>query len=317
MKTILIAGAGQLGSRHLQGIKTSKNELDIWVYDLSEESLKVAEMRYNQVESEVGKTAHFVTLLENVPSQIDIVIVASGSKPRATIVKDILASKNVTFMVLEKFLFTRLSEYEEIGALLKEKNVKTWVNCPRRMWEGYNLIEQYIDKSYPVIFSYEDSDWGLCCNTVHYVDIFMKLCGCNDIEVNIDNLIPDVIDSKRLGYVELNGTEIFTTLNNSKLTLTCTSEIVIDPKVVITNGDNVIMYKEGEGKVMVNGILVNVKVHYQSGLSGILVDELLTSGTCRLSTYEESSKYHIAYLCVVAPFINKIKGWTSDSCPIT
>ena len=43
MKTILIAGAGQLGSRHLQGVKTSKYELDIWVYDLSEDSLKVAE----------------------------------------------------------------------------------------------------------------------------------------------------------------------------------------------------------------------------------------------------------------------------------
>lgn len=34
MKTILIAGAGQLGSRHLQGAKMSRNELDIWVYDL-------------------------------------------------------------------------------------------------------------------------------------------------------------------------------------------------------------------------------------------------------------------------------------------
>ena len=43
MKTVLIAGAGQLGSRHLQGVKTSKHELDIWVYDLSEDSLAVAE----------------------------------------------------------------------------------------------------------------------------------------------------------------------------------------------------------------------------------------------------------------------------------
>ena len=317
MNTILIAGAGQLGSRHLQGVKTSKNELDIWVYDLSEESLKIAEERYNQVESEVEKTAHFVTSLETVPSEIDIVIVASGSKPRATIVKNILASKNVKFMVLEKFLFTRLPEYEEIGALLKEKNVKTWVNCPRRMWDGYNIIDLHIDKSLPLSFSYEDTDWGLCCNTVHYVDIFMKLCGCKDIETNIENVIPEVFESKRPGYVELNGTEIFTTSNNSQLTLTCTSDTIIDPKVVIKNGDNVIMYNEGEGKVVINNNTVTVKVHYQSGLSGILVDELLTSGTCRLSTYEESSKYHIAYLSVIAPFINKIKGWTSDSCPIT
>lgn len=316
MNTVLIAGAGQLGSRHLQGVKTSKHELDIWVYDLSEESLKIAEERYNQVESE-NKMVHFVTSLEFVPENLDVVIVASGSKPRAIIVKQILASKNVKYMVLEKFLFTRLAEYEEIDNLLKEKRVETWVNCPRRMWEGYNLIEKYIDKSLPVVFSYEDTDWGLCCNTVHYIDIFMKLCGCKDIKVSIDKVIPDVFDSKRPGYVELNGTELFTTPNKSKLTLTCTSDTVIDPKVIIRNGDNVIMYNEGEGKVIINGNPVNVKVHYQSGLSGLLVDELLSTGSCRLSTYEESSRYHMDYLRVIAPFINKIKGWASDSCPIT
>lgn len=316
MNTILIAGAGQLGSRHLQGVKTSKNELDIWVYDLSEESLNVAEERYNQVESD-NKTAHFVTSLEAIPTEIDVVIVASGSKPRATIVKSILSQKHVKYMVLEKFLFSRLSEYEEIGTLLNENNVKTWVNCPRRMWDGYNLIEQYIEKKSPVNISYEDTNWGLCCNTVHYIDIFMKLCGCSTFNVDISGLIPEVLDSKRPGYVELNGTELFTTPNKSKLTLTCTSDTVIDPKVIIRNGDNVIMYNEGEGKVMINGNPVNVKVHYQSGLSGLLVDELLSTGTCRLSTYEESSRYHMDYLRVIAPFINKIKGWTSDSCPIT
>ena len=172
MKTILIAGAGQLGSRHLQGVKTSENELDIWVYDLSRESLKVAEERYNQVESE-NKTAHFVDSLEDVPNNIDVLIVASSSKPRAIIVKQVLASKKVKYMVLEKFLFTRMSEYEEIKQLIDEKGVKTWVNCPRRMWDGYSLISQYIDSTKPVSFDYEDTDWGLCCNTVHYIDIFM------------------------------------------------------------------------------------------------------------------------------------------------
>lgn len=316
MYTILIAGAGQLGSRHLQGVKTSKNDLDIWVYDLSDESLKVAKERYNQVESD-NKTAHFVTSIDLVPAEIDIVIVASGSKPRAAIVKSILSQKHVKYMVLEKFLFPRLSEYEEIDALLKENNVKTWVNCPRRMWDGYNLIEQYIDKNSPVNISYEDTNWGLCCNTVHYIDIFMKLCGCSTFTVDISGLIPDVLDSKRLGYVELNGTEIFTTPSKSQLTLLCTSETILNPKVVINNGDNLIVYNEGEGKLSVNDKAFEVMVHYQSGLSGILVDELLSEGTCRLSTYEESSKYHVAYLEVIAPFINKIKGWTSDSCPIT
>lgn len=232
MKTILIAGAGQLGSRHLQGVKTSENELDIWVYDLSRESLRVAEERYNQVESE-NKTAHFVDSLEDVPNNIDVLIVASSSKPRAIIVKQVLASKKVKYMVLEKFLFTRMSEYEEIKQLIDEKGVKTWVNCPRRMWDGYSLISQYIDSTKPVSFDYEDTDWGLCCNTVHYIDIFMLLSGSKSFAVNLDGVEPEVVDSKRAGYVELHGEEVFTTDNGSELRLLSTMKAVEDAKVVI------------------------------------------------------------------------------------
>lgn len=316
MKTILIAGAGQLGSRHLQGVKTSENELDIWVYDLSRESLRVAEERYNQVESE-NKTAHFVDSLEDVPNNIDVLIVASSSKPRAIIVKQVLASKKVKYMVLEKFLFTRMSEYEEIKQLIDEKEVKTWVNCPRRMWDGYSFISQYIDTTKPVSFDYEDTDWGLCCNTVHYIDIFMLLSGSKSFSVNLDGVEPEVVDSKRAGYVELHGEEVFTTDNGSELSLLSTMKAVEDAKVVIKNGSNTILYYEGTGKVFINGEEHDVKVHYQSGLSGILVDELLEKGTCRLATYAESSYYHKTYLSTIAPFINKIKGWTSDACPIT
>lgn len=316
MKTVLIAGAGQLGSRHLQGVKTSKYELDIWIFDVSEESLKVAEERYKQVESD-NKIAHFVTSLENVPSNIDIVIVASSSKPRAVIIKQILSLKTVKYMVLEKFLFTRVAEYDEIAQLIEKKQVKTWVNCPRRMWDGYVLIDKLINKSLPVIMEYKDSNWGLCCNTVHYLDIFMKLSGESIYALNIDGLVPEVVDSKRQGYVELNGSEVFAKDNGSKLTLTCAIEDVENPIVKINNGETRITYNEGTGKISINGEVHLVKVHYQSVLSGILVDELFETGNCRLSSYEESSEYHVGYLKGIAPFINKIKGWTSDSCPIT
>lgn len=316
MNTILIAGAGQLGSRHLQGVKSSKYELDIWVYDLSKESLKVAEERYNQIVSQ-NKTVHFVTSIDEVPSDIDVVIVATSSKPRAIIIKQILESKSVKYMVLEKFLFTRLVEYDEIGKLLCKNNVKTWVNCPRRMWEGYKIISDFINKDKPVIFKYIDSDWGLCCNTVHYIDIFMWLSGCSCFRTDIESLIPEVVESKRPGYVELYGTEKFETDNGSILTLTSKIDSVPDPIVIINNDDTNIQYNEVDGRIIINGKTYNVPVHYQSGLSGLLVDELLELGDCHLAKYKESASYHIAYLRVISPYINKLLGSSSDSCPIT
>lgn len=316
MNTVLIAGAGQLGSRHLQGVKTSTHELDIWVYDLSEDSLKVAEERYNQVESQ-NKTVHYVTSLDLVPTVLDVVIVASSSKPRYAIVTQLLAKHSVRYLVLEKFLFPRLNDYSEIKDLLKEKNVTAWVNCPRRMWDGYIYIRSLIDQTKPVEYTFEGGEWGMCCNTIHFVDIFMMLNGQKNVSVNIDNLTPYVVDSKRAGYVEVHGTEVFTTQNKSVLKLTSSPDYKNTIRCIIKNGNKTIEYYEGTGEIFVNGESKCVPIHYQSGLSGILVDEMLTSGTCRLTSYEESASYHVAYLSKIAPFINKIKGWTSDSCPIT
>ena len=317
MKTVLIAGAGQLGSRHLQGVKLSANELDIWVYDLSAESLKVAEERYNQVESPTEKTAHFVQSLSEVPTDIDVTIVASSSKPRYAIVTELLASHNVKYMVLEKFLFPRMSDYDEIAALLKEKNVTTFVNCPRRMFESFSVVKEYIDATKPVVMTKGGKDWGLCCNSIHFIDIFMYLTGEADYTLNVDGIIPEVVDSKRGGYVELRGTEVIETPNGSRLTLTSTVDYDGDTSLIIKNGDTSIILNEGNGDVDINGKIYNTAVKYQSGLSGIVVDDLLAIGTCPLTTYDDSARYHKPFLSIIAPLINKLKGWTSDSCPIT
>ena len=317
MEKVLIAGAGQLGSRHLQGVKSSTHELEIWVYDLSQESLKVAEERYNQINSEFPKIAHFVQSLDEVPTEIDVVIVASNSKPRYAIVAQLLVSHNVKYMVLEKFLFPRLSEYDEIAMLLNEKNVKTWVNCPRRMWDGYAYIKSLLDNTKPIDYSFEGGEWGMCCNTIHFIDIFMYLNGEKEFTLNLDNLIPEVVGSKRPGYVEVHGTEVFTTPKGSCLKLISTSDFDGVSRSVIKNGKTKIEYFESKGEIFVNENSKTVPIYFQSGLSGVLVDELLETGKCRLSTYEQSASYHVAYLSQLAPFINKIKGWTSDSCPIT
>ncbi|WP_195652794.1 Gfo/Idh/MocA family oxidoreductase [Bacteroides cellulosilyticus] len=317
MKTILIAGAGQLGSRHLQGAKMSRNELDIWVYDLSLESLKVAEERYNQISSDIFKKVHFVTSLDEVPQTIDVAIVASSSKPRYIIVTQILLSHEVKYLVLEKFLFPRLSDYAEIEKLLKEKKVMTWVNCPRRMLDGYVYIKSLIDTSKPIDFSYEGGEWGMCCNTIHFADIFMFLNGEDTFVCNIDQLEHEVVDSKRAGYVELHGTEIFTTPKGSTLRLSSMPDKECDALAVIKNGKLTVEYYEGKGEVYVNGEKKEFSVQYQSSLTGLMLDYLFASGNCNLSTYAKSSAYHIEYLSKIAPFINKIKGWTTDSCPIT
>ena len=51
--TILITGAGQLGSRYLQGLTNCKETLDIYVNDISERSLQIAKQRWEQVDKSI------------------------------------------------------------------------------------------------------------------------------------------------------------------------------------------------------------------------------------------------------------------------
>ena len=50
MYKIAVIGAGQLGSRHLQGLKLSKLKSDIWVVDNNPNSLQIAQQRYEEGE---------------------------------------------------------------------------------------------------------------------------------------------------------------------------------------------------------------------------------------------------------------------------
>lgn len=56
MYKIAVIGAGQLGSRHLQGLKLSKLKSDIWVVDNNPNSLQIAQQRYYKPQN---KMFHF------------------------------------------------------------------------------------------------------------------------------------------------------------------------------------------------------------------------------------------------------------------
>lgn len=318
MKKVSIIGAGQLGSRHLQGLKTAQTEMEIWVIDASEESLKVAKERCEAVESKTTKTVHYSQKIDALPQNLDLVIIATGSKPRAAIIKALLNHATVNYLVLEKFLFTRLQDYDEIEFLLKEKGAKCWVNCPRRMWPSYEAIKKYINQDKPVCFEYAGQNWGMCCNSIHLLDIWMYLAGDAKIDVDLSEIEPQIIESKRPGYIELLGKETFRSSNDDYLSLTCFSEYNGDINVMITNDGNKISLNESTGVWTLNeGEEHQNKTPFQSGLTGVVADEILTSGECQLTPYSMSAQYHKPYLHAVIQFVNKLQGYDSDSCPIT
>lgn len=318
MYNVAIIGAGQLGSRHLQGLKTATSPLSISVVDSSNDSMQIAKERYDAVQVVGEKSVDYLTSIENLPEALDLVIIATGSKPRAAIIKSLLASKQVKNLVLEKVLFPTLADYDEIGCLLKEKAVNCWVNCPRRMYGMYQQIGEIIDKSKPVSMIYGEENWGLCCNSIHEIDIFMYLTGEKSYSIDTSQLNTEIESSKRNGYIEMTGTLKIKTPNGSELVLTSVNGYEGEAGISIQNGESNLFIDEGHGLWSLNGKQHTFAVPYQSQLSGILADDLLLKGNCQLSTFELSASYHKPFIEALLSKYNLITGQKENKLlPIT
>lgn len=306
MKKVSIIGSGQLGSRHLQGLKTAQTEMEIWVIDANIKSLTVAKERCDAVEATTPKKVHYAQTIEELPEEIDLVIIATGSKPRASIIKSLLSRCNVKNLVLEKVLFPMLSDYDDIGNLLIEKNVKCWVNCPRRMYGMYKMIEAIIDKSKPITMIYGEENWGLCCNSIHEIDIFMYLTGEDSYTINTSLLNTEIEASKRSGYIEMTGCLKVTTPKGNELILTSENGFTGKPGITIINGPTKLFIDETHGFWNEGEERHEFKMPYQSQLSGVLADEVLIKGNCSLSTFEQSTSYHKPFIAALLEKYNII-----------
>ena len=97
MKNILLVGAGQLGSRYLQGLSTVKLDLFITVVDPSDLSLNKAKKRW--FEAEGDESQHTIRWCKVLPQDlvlIDLAIISTSARGRADLVKKISSTVSGT-----------------------------------------------------------------------------------------------------------------------------------------------------------------------------------------------------------------------------
>jgi predicted dehydrogenase len=324
MDTIAIIGAGGIGERHLQAVGNIDRPVRIQVMDISVEALKKAKDLYAQVSGNNIRSIEFIKDLSDLYTEIDVAVIATSSKPRAQIIKSLLETKKVKNMILEKVLFPRLEEYDNIGMLLEQYGCKAWVNCTRRTWPSYRKIKDII-KGQQFKYTVSGSNWGLTCNSIHFIDTIAFLSGSSDgFMFDTSKLDSAYIDSKRDGYIELTGeltgysnvceSLSFTSFNKGKEPLI--SEIV---------GENTqIRIDEGACKATVSHKKnnwhteeIDFDVIYQSQQTDKDIIGILDKGECMLPTYNESVKLHKPLLSAFMCYLSKAKGEVINECPIT
>jgi len=320
---ILLIGAGQLGSRHLQALINLQDPSNIMVIDPSLDSLNLTEQRAKEIS---GYERHQLTYRQEIKDlpQIDFAVVATSANVRRQIVENLLTITNVKNLLLEKVLFQSAQDCIEVGKLLADRNVKTWVNAPRPMWSCYQALKQAIGKEPIQQFISAGSGWGLACNTYHMLDLFAWLTDSKIMKLSSEYIDKQPIPSKRNGFYELTGTLIGSLESGTVFTLSDLAGPPKDSYFLIETKDRLIHINETTQKLtLVSGkplpsdlAEIQFVPEFQSTLTNRVAEDVLQRGCCELASYNQASEIHQKMLNAFAKCFPQTKEGVL-SCPIT
>jgi predicted dehydrogenase len=324
IKNIAIIGSGQLGSRHLQALARITIPVEIEVIDPSPESLKIAEERFKEIPFNPNvKNIYYFSSINDLHSDIDFCIVATNSDVRAIVVEELLLKKRVEYLILEKVLFQTEGEYETIGKLVERYKVKTWVNCPRRMWPVYKEMHDDLMGTHLFEINFSGSDWGLASSSIHMIDLIGYLTGTADYNINGDLLDSEVVESKRKGFVEFTGTLKGSFRGGPYFSISSYKEGNVPLIIQLITEKSAYIISEYNGRGWVSREdqswawqEFSFETPHQSQLTSQLMQQIIDTGSSDLPSFEESANLHIPLLNCFISFLPRM-GKEVDRCPIT
>ncbi len=297
----------------------------IHLIDNSEKALNTTLDRFNDVYDKASQSLIEVRICRNlsdVHNDIDVAIVATSSESRLAVITDLLNIISPKYIILEKFLFQKPDDFTQAQLLINKSNTKVYVNQWTSSDYLFSRIAKWLDNSSKINMKVSGGNWGLSCNSIHFVDSFESL-----VSGEINNISPclnRVYPAKRSGYYEFNGSISLTTETGSELTLISENISTDDVNILIESRDKKAhMVIKPNQQVFVNfndskGQFNEVgRIPFQSSMTQTIVQELMLYGDCKLPSYETSSRQHLLLLPIFDKFIRDEIGWDRIGCPIT
>lgn len=308
MKKIAIIGAGQLGSRHLQALALHKEAITIYVVDPVEESLNLSRARFIEVDEHKNKNLIFTQLISSLPLVLDFVVIATNSLQRLAVLKELFHTSKVQYLLLEKFLFPKVEEYDVALKLITEQEVKAYVNCTRRIWPSYQELKSELDEYSNIKLHVSGSNWNLSSNAIHFLDLFFYLTDDKTMMFHTDELDEELIGNKRLGYIDFSGTLKGNTVTGNKLLLTSTLEGSRIPELIIESDQRTFIINESLQEIQKGNEITKFLLFHVSETTHKVFEQLIEQDTCGLVTFERSVQDHLLLLKAFNKFLNGREG---------
>lgn len=323
---ILIVGAGQLGSRHLQSLARVSSPLTITVVDTSMISIQTAKERWLSVQgASLDKDISFY-LPQDLPrgSNYDIAIFANNSDTRYESLLETLSQNKIRNIILEKILFNTNDQYTQAQELITSRGIKAYVNCPMRQMSLYRDIKEFFQKGEQIFYRASGSNFGLITNAIHYLDHFAYLVEDTSFRLETTGLHGSFFESKRKGFLEINGTLSATNSTGSHITISSLSEGNLPIVIQIESSNIRIISRESEGKVWISKKSTNwsfesidFRIPYQSELTAEWVSLILEDKKIPLTPFNESKEIHLNLLEPLRTFIREHNHSQNNNYPFT
>lgn len=293
---IAIVGAGQLGSRHLQALSLLQEEMNIFLVDPIEISLEVSKKRFDEVDKYNNKNIYLLNSIKKLPISIEFAIIATTSLHRLSVLKTLFTHATVKYLLLEKFLFPFVEEYEEAQRLIEISKTITYVNCTRRQWESYKQLKDKVKDSQNISLIARGDNWNLASNSIHLLDLFFYLTGKDELNINTNHLSNNIVQNKRQGYVEYLGTIFGDTRRGNHIELTCGEGDSFNLIIEIKADDVLYQIDEANEIIQFEGTKERFPICYQSQLTNRVLQQLRETDTCDLTPFVESAEIHLTLL---------------------
>lgn len=320
---VAVIGAGEIGSRHLQSLGKFEEPLDLFVVDPSLKSIEIAQERLSQTQGKNVKSATFLKDISLLKQNLDLAIISTNSNIREAIITKIVNTLRLKYLILEKVVFQRNSDFKKISELLRKNSITTWVNCPRRSWKIYKELNKKLRNSQNLEIKVSGSNLGIASNLIHFIDLFNYFAPGGKIKIKTDMLDKKIIKSKRKGFLEFTGT--IQAIFSKEKSLSVTSYSSGDSPVMVNISSDLfnLLISERTGDVALfernrkwSMHQSKTKIPLQSELTHLIVREILNTGKSELTTYEESRHLHRPMLNAFITFLNA-GGRKYKLCPIT
>lgn len=200
MKVVII-GAGRMGIRHAQGIENIPEISDIYLIDISENSL----INSSEILSNLENFKKFKFLLSSnfadLNEQFDVAIIASTAGDRLDTLSQVI-HKKVKHVLLEKPLGQSLEEVQKIQKFLESyPSVQSYVNFSMRLTPSLIQLKKDL-QSVPQLtgnktISVNTGAIGIGANGVHLLDMCFFLFDADKAKIVASEVENDIIPSGR------------------------------------------------------------------------------------------------------------------------